>query len=119
MTSSNRACNFVKLTEFYEFIDAMSKTSEQGVCMTFGNEAPQEKPESEETGQIETKCPRCGSTNWHCWDERVETHRDKATGQEYEFPVGYMKCLDCGKTYLDDPYPDENIQDEIDYYNGD
>jgi len=82
--------------------------------MTFGSIEPQETSEADEMKQ--TKCPHCGSLKWSCWDERVETHRDKATGEEYDFPVGYMLCLDCKRTYLDDPYPDENIQDEIDYY---
>lgn len=81
--------------------------------MTLGTAAPQETPGSEETNN-ELKCPHCGSPRWSCWDERVETHRDKSTGEEYDFPVGYMKCLDCQKSYIDDPFPDENIQDEID-----
>jgi hypothetical protein len=72
----------------------------------------QETPESVEIEEL--KCPHCGSPKWSCWDERVETHRDKVTGDEYDYPVGYMKCLDCQKTYLDDPFSDENIQDEID-----
>lgn len=81
--------------------------------MSIGNTEPQGTPESVEQNE-ELKCPRCGSTKWSCWDERVETHRDKVTGYEYDFPVGYMKCLDCQKSYIDDPYADENIQDEID-----
>lgn len=80
--------------------------------MTLEPSKPQQTPESEQIEDI--KCPHCGSPKWSCWDERVEYHRDKETGDVYEFPVGYMKCLDCGKTYLDDPFSDENIQDEVD-----
>lgn len=69
---------------------------------------------SEQANDSAVRCPYCQSENWTCWDERTETHRDKATGQEYDFPVGYMRCNDCGKAYTHDEFAGENIQDEVD-----
>jgi len=48
----------------------------------------------------EPSCPQCKSTNWRCWDERTEWFRDAETGKLYEHPVGYLKCRDCGKAYV-------------------
>jgi hypothetical protein len=48
----------------------------------------------------ETKCPKCSSTNWRCWDERDITFRDKQTGELFEMPVGYMACNECGEAFL-------------------
>lgn len=47
------------------------------------------------------KCPECGSTNWRCWDERTHYFEDKATGEIYQAPVGYLACKDCHTTWLD------------------
>lgn len=43
----------------------------------------------------EPQCPRCASTNWTCWDERMEWYRYE-DGEYVELPVGYLKCKDCG-----------------------
>jgi hypothetical protein len=45
------------------------------------------------------KCPDCGSTKWRCWDERTEWFEDKETGELFEYPVGYLACIDCGRGY--------------------
>ena len=60
------------------------------------------------------KCPYCEPERWSLLEERLDTHEDEETGAYYDIPVRYLKCLDCGETYTDDPFPDENIQDEID-----
>lgn len=62
----------------------------------------------------ETICPKCNSQNWSCWDESVEWFFDPeliplwdTDGIEpgyFEFPVGYMKCLDCQSTFLSHPH---------------
>jgi phage terminase large subunit GpA-like protein len=44
-------------------------------------------------------CPRCGSANWRCWDERSEWFEDK-DGALFELPVGYLACNDCQKAYI-------------------
>lgn len=48
-----------------------------------------------------TKCPKCGSEYAHCYSEHYHLFLDKETKQEYEAPVGYMRCLDCGYGYYD------------------
>lgn len=62
----------------------------------------------------QTLCPKCESKNWSCWDEQVEHFYDpddKDSDFEYfEFPVGYMKCNDCGTTYLSYPDFGENVE---------
>jgi phage terminase large subunit GpA-like protein len=51
----------------------------------------------------EIKCPYCGSTKWDCWDEQTEWFENK-DGTLFQYPVGYLKCGDCNRSYLD--YPD-------------
>lgn len=63
--------------------------------------------------QGQTYCPKCDSKNWSCWDESVDwffdaelisSWDDESTEPGYfEFPVGYMKCKDCGTTFLSYP----------------
>jgi len=48
----------------------------------------------------EIKCPHCGSTDWNCYDESNEWFQDKETQEYFEYPVGFMKCGDCGKSYI-------------------
>lgn len=45
-------------------------------------------------------CPKCGSQNWRCWDERNEWFEIKATGELFEYPVGYLACKDCGHSFI-------------------
>lgn len=44
-------------------------------------------------------CPFCNSSNWTCWDESLEWFYDHEEAQEFENPVGYLRCRDCGKSY--------------------
>jgi hypothetical protein len=50
------------------------------------------------------KCPKCKSENWTCWDERSHVYVEESTGERFELPVGYLKCVDCGATYLSHDY---------------
>lgn len=45
------------------------------------------------------QCPHCGSEQWMCYDESTEIFEDVDTGEDYEAPVGYMKCGGCGKSF--------------------
>lgn len=50
-------------------------------------------------------CPYCKSDQWKCYNEQTELFEDKNVSQDdknryFEMPVGYMKCLDCGKAYV-------------------
>ena len=52
------------------------------------------------------QCPYCQSEKWSCWDERSEWFEDTSVPEDddyhyFEMPVGYLKCLDCGKSYID------------------
>lgn len=75
------------------------------------------EPDNAEIPVDTSACPRCGSMNWSCWDERVEWFRDRETGEDYEFPVGYLHCKDCGRTYTHTDADGENVNDE--YYGHD
>lgn len=59
------------------------------------------------------ECPKCKSTNWKCWDEQLEWFKQPASKEDYdhgdavkngylyfEYPVGYLKCTDCGQSYI-------------------
>lgn len=46
----------------------------------------------------EITCPKCGSAQWRCWDEQTEWFEDE-DGEPFEYPVGYLACLDCGHGY--------------------
>ena len=46
----------------------------------------------------EISCPKCESTDWRCWDERMEWF-EYEDGELYEAPVGYLACKDCGTGY--------------------
>lgn len=48
----------------------------------------------------EILCPRCKSPSWTCCDEQYEDFEETATGEIFEWPVGYMKCNACGQAYL-------------------
>ncbi len=78
------------------------------------NEPSQRKQVTEETDPYEIVCPRCGSTDWNCWDERTHWFRNRETGEDYEFPVGYMHCKSCDKSFLHTWADGEDVDDE--YY---
>lgn len=63
----------------------------------------------------EIKCPKCGSTNWRCWDERIEYFADE-NGEYYDAPVGYLACKDCGKAYTHHHETNEHIGTHEDAY---
>ena len=50
-------------------------------------------------------CPECDSENWVCYDEQTHYFNDPEDAEDdyFEYPVGYMKCGDCGNLYLDIP----------------
>ena len=58
------------------------------------------------------KCPYCQSPKWTCWDEQTEWFQDRETGEYYEYPVGYLKCDDCGKAYIHYDGDDKYIGDD-------
>lgn len=53
----------------------------------------------------EIKCPKCGSTNWRCWDERDEWF-EAEDGELFQYPVGYLACKDCGASWINYVEPD-------------
>ena len=65
-----------------------------------------EIPQMDETYQI--KCPHCGSPRWTCWDEQAEDFEDTTTGEVFEYPVGYLRCNDCSRSYIDTGPHDPN-----------
>jgi len=54
-----------------------------------------------------TKCPNCGSENWRCWDEWYEDFEDQS-GQVYSLPVGGLKCRECGHTWEDATWTEDD-----------
>lgn len=68
-------------------------------------------------------CFKCKSTKWTCYDEQAEWFQDttvEPSSDEEEFflfPVGYMRCENCGTGYLHcGPMPDgvEHIGSSLD-----
>lgn len=62
-------------------------------------------------------CWKCGSTNWDCIDEHDVTCIDKATGEEYRVPEGWIKCLACNATWSDGgcDSQDEEVDEREEY----
>jgi hypothetical protein len=58
----------------------------------------------------EIKCPHCGSPKWTCWDEQTEDFEGTTTGEIYEWPVGYMRCNECDRTYLDTGIHEQGVK---------
>lgn len=54
----------------------------------------------------DTVCPECKSENWACFDEQYRWFSDDEGN--FQFPVGRLKCKDCGRfwehTDIDDKY---------------
>lgn len=58
----------------------------------------------------ETHCPKCGSTNWRCWDERQLDWWDKKDGSMAAMQViGCMACNDCQWAWADVNPSDEDL----------
>lgn len=55
------------------------------------------------------KCPKCGSKNWRCWDERTLDwwHQDGSHGAVQV--IGCMACNDCQWAYPDVNPPDQQL----------
>ena len=49
----------------------------------------------------EIKCPKCGSTNWRCWDERQLTWWQKDGSMGGIQVIGMLACKDCDTSYAD------------------
>lgn len=49
----------------------------------------------------EIHCPKCGSKNWRCWDERQLTWWDKDGAMAGIQIIGCMACNDCQWAYAD------------------
>lgn len=47
------------------------------------------------------KCPKCGSVNWRCWDQRNHVYIDTESDDWMEVPVGYLACNMCNRAWLD------------------
>lgn len=74
-------------------------------------------------------CPRCGSTEWHCYNEstrQVEIPNGDGTDTIFDWPYGEMKCPN-GHVYTHEDYDpvidamtsdqiDEALRDELDEY---
>lgn len=49
----------------------------------------------------EIKCPKCGSKNWRCWDERQLDWWHKDGSMAATQVIGCMACNDCQSAYAD------------------
>lgn len=61
------------------------------------------------------KCPKCGCTNWRCWDERSFDCWDKDGHHVGTKVVGYLSCRKCGHAWTDvsvDPGPDCECEED-------
>jgi hypothetical protein len=69
-------------------------------------------------------CPYCQSENVKCWDEIDHVFEDVKTGDWYEAPVGYFKCLRCLHTFAhhwegeNEIIPDAGFASEYTGYRG-
>lgn len=54
---------------------------------------------SNDSGEI--ICPKCGSKNWRCWDERLLDWWHKDGSMAATQVIGCMACNDCGTAYAD------------------
>lgn len=59
------------------------------------------------TNQI--KCPKCGSTNWRCWDERHLEWWNKAGEPAATQVIGCLACNDCQWAWADVSSSDEEL----------
>ena len=57
----------------------------------------------------EIKCPKCGSKNWHCWDERQLTWWQSDGSMGDIQIIGCMTCNDCQHAYADVNPSDEAL----------
>lgn len=70
------------------------------------------------------KCPKCGSTNWRCWDERyewfeiTEDEHPERIGELIQLPVGYLACKDCQTAWVDYDESDgcKHVGDDVDAF---
>lgn len=46
-------------------------------------------------------CPRCGSSNWRCWDERTLDWWEKDGSMGGTQVIGCMACNDCNHAFAD------------------
>lgn len=51
--------------------------------------------------QTEIHCPKCGSGDWFCWDERTFDCWDKDGFHDGMRVVGYLGCKTCGERWTD------------------
>lgn len=57
----------------------------------------------------ELKCPKCGSTNWRCWDERQLDWWNKDGEMAAIQIIGCMACKDCEWAWADVNPTDEEL----------
>lgn len=57
--------------------------------------------QSDTPGQTVIQCPKCGSPDWYCWDERVLDCWDREGHQAGVKVVGYLGCNVCRTVWTD------------------
>lgn len=57
----------------------------------------------------EIKCPKCGSKNWRCWDERQLEWWQQDGSMGSTQVIGCMACNDCDWAWADVSQSDEEL----------